>query len=150
MAVTVRKAEISDAETLCRLIHSLAQFEDMADECTATPESVAKMMTEENGLGGVIAEENGKAVGMAVYSLYKLATFSGKRILYIEDIYVDEAVRNSGIGSMIFEKLKELAEEYNCRRLEWKCLAWNSNARQFYEKHGGRSDPEWLTYTLEK
>lgn len=149
MGVIVRAASCEDAPELCRLICLLAEYEKMADRCTASPESVRKMMTEENGLRGIIAEKDGKAVGMAVYSLYKLATFSGKRVLYIEDIFVEEAERGCGAGKMLFNKLKETAAELECIKLEWKCLAWNRSARDFYEKQGGESDDGWLTYTID-
>ena len=64
--ITVRRADIADAPELSRLIHELAEYEKMSDKCTATPESVAAMMKEPNGLLGIIAEADGKAVGMSV------------------------------------------------------------------------------------
>ena len=147
--ITVRSAVTADAPELSRLIHELAEYEKMSDKCTATPESVARMMTEENGLRGVIAEAKGKAAGMAVFSLYKLATFSGKRVMYIEDIYVEEALRGYGIGKMLFDEMIRTAKSLECIKIEWKCLEWNTSARSFYESRGGISDPEWLTYTLD-
>ena len=75
-AVIVRNADVSDAPELCRLIRELAEYEKMSDVCSATPEGIREMMSEPNGLGGIIAEKDGKAVGMAVYSIYRLATFS--------------------------------------------------------------------------
>ncbi len=149
MSVTVRAAVPDDAAELCRLIRLLAEYEKMGDKCTADPESIRRMMSEENGLGGLIAEFDGKAVGMAVYSLYRLATFSGKRVLYIEDIFVEQSRRGSGIGKALFEKLKDTAAALDCIKIEWKCLAWNDNARGFYEKQGGTSDDGWLTYTID-
>lgn len=147
--ISVRRADAEDAKELSRLIHLLAEYEKMQDRCTSSPESVARMMNEENGLGGVIAEVHGKVIGMAVYSLYRLATFSGRRVLYIEDICIEEAFRGMGAGSMIFEELENIARELDCIKLEWKCLEWNTNARKFYESRGGISDPEWLTYTID-
>ena len=142
-------ASIADAGILCRLIKKLAEYEKMADKCTATPESTAAMMNEENGLGGIIAEYDGEPVGMMVYNTYKLATFSGKRVLYIEDIFIEENMRRMGIGSRLFEEIKKIAEEMQCIKLEWKCLEWNTSAREFYSRMGGVSDPEWLTYTID-
>lgn len=147
--ITVRRAEIADAHELCRLIRELAVYEKMADKCTATPESVCQMMTEPNGLGGIIAEKDGKAVGMMVYSVYKLATFSGRRVFYIEDIFIEENIRGNGIGSMLFDEARRLAKELECIKLEWKCLEWNSSARAFYDRQGGVSDDGWLTYTID-
>lgn len=148
-SISVRCADISDAAELCRLIHKLAEYEKMSEQCTLTPHKLAELMGEPNGLGGIIAEQDGRAVGMLVYSVYKLATFSGKRVFYIEDIFVEEPLRGCGTGSALFKKAEKLAKELDCIRLEWKCLSWNENAKSFYEKRGGISDPQWLTYTSE-
>lgn len=146
MDIIIRKAELSDAPELSRLIAGLARFQKMTN--SPSPESLCEMMSEPNGLSGIIAERNGKIVGMAVYSLYRLAIYSGKRVLYLEDIFVDESERGSGVGNMIFDELVKTAKSLDCLKIEWKCLEWNTNARKFYEKRGGFSDPEWLTYTL--
>ena len=137
-AVIVRNADVSDAPELCRLIRELAEYEKMSDVCSATPEGIREMMSEPNGLGG-----------MAVYSIYRLATFSGKRVFYIEDIFVEEAERGSGIGKMLFDKINETAKALDCIKIEWKCLGWNSSAQAFYAKQGGVSDDGWLTYTID-
>lgn len=104
----------------------------------------------QTGVNAVIAECNGKAVGMMLYYFFRIATFSGKRILYIEDIFIDENMRRNGIGNMFFDKAKEIAAKENCSRLEWKCLEWNKNAIAFYEKIGGKISDGWLTYTIER
>lgn len=147
--ITVRRADIADAPELSRLIHELAEYEKMSDKCTATPESVAAMMKEPSGLLGIIAEADGKAVGMAVYSIYRLATFSGKRVLYIEDIYVEENFRGNGLGRRLFDEIISTAKSIDCIKIEWKCLSWNTPAQKFYHSIGGSADPEWLTYTLD-
>lgn len=148
MNVSVRKADIQDADDICRLIHELAEYEKMQDECRLTHETLISLMNEPNGLRGLVAEGDGKAIGTLVYSIYKLATFSGKRILYIEDIFVEEQYRGSGVGKALFDEAIRTARELDCLKLEWKCLSWNSSAIKFYEKTGGVSDPQWLTYTL--
>ena len=152
-AVIVRNADVSDAPELCRLIRELAEYEKMSDVCSATPEGIREMMSEPNGLGGIIAEKDGivsfNDLVENVYSIYRLATFSGKRVFYIEDIFVEEAERGSGIGKLLFDKINETAKALDCIKIEWKCLGWNSSAQAFYAKQGGVSDDGWLTYTID-
>ncbi|MGN1090717.1 MAG: GNAT family N-acetyltransferase [Huintestinicola sp.] len=147
--VTVRRADINDAETVSRLIHRLAEFENMGSRCDTDAMCIGQMMSEPFGLGAVIAECDGNAVGAAVYSFYRLATFSGRKVLYLEDLFIEEEFRHLGAGSMLFEELEKIGRELSCLKIEWKCLAWNENARAFYEKCGGSSDENWLTYTLD-
>lgn len=79
----------------------------------------------------------------------QLATFSGKRVLYIEDIYVEENFRGNGLGRKLFDEIISTAKELECIKIEWKCLSWNTPAQKFYHSIGGSADPEWLTYTLD-
>lgn len=146
--VLVRAADVSDAEFLCDMLHRLAEFEGMSEKCGTSPSDIAEMLGEENGLFGLVAKIDGNPVGMALISFYRLATFSGRRVCYVEDLFVAEEFRGRGIGRALFERINAISIERGCIKTEWKCLAWNSAARQFYEKIGGCSSDEWLNYTI--
>ncbi len=149
MAVVLRKGTDADAALIAEYLKKLAEFEKLADDCTVSPAAVAKLMNEENGLNAIIAERDGIPLGMMTYYFYKIATFSGKRVLYIEDVFIDEDSRGEGIGSMLFGEARRIAEEKVCDRLEWKCLDWNTSAQKFYDRIGGEiSDGGWLTYNI--
>lgn len=149
MSVILRKGTDTDAALIVSYLKKLAEYEKLGDVCNITTESLIMLMNEENGLHAVIAEQNGVPVGMMTWYVYKIATFSGKRVFYIEDVYIDESKRGGGIGTALFAEAKRLAAELDCARLEWKCLDWNKSAQNFYEKIGGNiSDDGWLTYTI--
>lgn len=150
MGIVLRKGTAADAGLIINYLKKLAEYEKLSNECNITHKALVKLMNEENGLNVIIAEQDGKSAGIMAWYMYKIATFSGKRVFYIEDVYIDEDKRGCGIGSSLFEKAKLLAKENNCARLEWKCLDWNTSARDFYEKTGGVvSKDEWLTYTID-
>ncbi len=149
MSVTLRKGTDADAELIIGYLKKLAEYEKLGDMCNITAEVLIKLMSEENGLHAVIAEQDGVPAGMMTWYVYKIATFSGRRVFYIEDVFIDESKRGEGIGSALFDEAKQLAAELGCARLEWKCLDWNKSAQSFYEKIGGNlSDDGWLTYTI--
>ena len=150
MNVSFREGTDADGELIIGYLKKLAEYEKLSESCNITPEVLRKLMQEENGLHVLIAEQNGEAVGIMTYYLYKIATFSGKHVLYIEDVFIDEKYRGKGIGGRFFAEAKSIAEETDCDRLEWKCLDWNEPAKGFYEKIGGKISSEgWLTYTIE-
>ncbi|MGN0675998.1 MAG: GNAT family N-acetyltransferase [Oscillospiraceae bacterium] len=150
MNIVIRNAEDSDAAYIVSCMKKLAEFEKLGDACNITPEALLKIMHEENGLSVKIAEADGDPAGIMAYYFYKIATFSGKRIMYIEDVFIEENFRRNGIGSIFFDEAKKICVEKNCSRLEWKCLDWNSNARRFYKKIGGTASSDgWITYTIE-
>lgn len=150
MSVILRKGTSEDAEVIVGYLKKLAEYEKLGDVCNITSDSLIKLMNEENGLRVIFAESEGVPTGMLTWYTYKIATFSGKRIFYIEDVFIDEDKRGEGVGTALFTEAKRLAEELGCARLEWKCLDWNVSARNFYEKTGGvLSDGGWLTYTID-
>lgn len=150
MDIILRNGTDADAELIIGYLKKLAEYEKMGDVCNITPPELIKLMNEENGLRVVIAEQCGAPVGMMTWYTYKIATFSGRRVFYIEDVFIDDNKRGGGIGTALFAEARRLAEELNCARLEWKCLDWNTSAQKFYDKIGGRlSKDEWLTYTVE-
>lgn len=149
MDIILRNGTDADAELIVDYLKRLAEYEKMGDICNITPAALIKLMNEENGLRAVIAEQNGVPVGMMTWYTYKIATFSGRRVFYIEDVFIEDGKRGGGIGTALFGEAKRLANELGCARLEWKCLDWNTSAQKFYEKLGAElSGTEWLTYTL--
>lgn len=149
MSITLRKGTDADAELIIGYLKKLAEYEKLSESCNITAEKLIGLMREENGLRVVIAEQDGVPAGMMTWYTYKIATFSGRRVFYIEDVFIDDSKRGGGIGTALFAEAKRLAEELDCARLEWKCLDWNKSAQKFYDKIGGNiSDDGWLTYTI--
>lgn len=149
MKISLRNATGSDSALIASYLKKLAEFEKLSECCNVTGSQIRELMSEENGLNALIAENDGEPIGIMVFYFYKIATFSGKRILYVEDIFIDPEYRRCGVGKMMFDKIKEIGKERNCSRLEWKCLNWNTSAQGFYEEIGGKCDTdEWLTYTI--
>ncbi len=149
MKISLYKATDGDSAVIAEFLKKLAEFEKLSEFCNVTESQIRDLMNEPNGLNALITEDNGKTVGVMVYYFYKIATFSGKRILYIEDIFIEQEYRKCGIGQMMFEEIKSIGKQLDCNRIEWKCLDWNTSAQSFYEKVGGRCEKdEWLTYTI--
>lgn len=149
MDIALRNGTDADAELIIGYLKKLAEYEKLGGICNITPPELIKLMNEENGLHAVIAENDGVPAGMMTWYTYKIATFSGRRVFYIEDVFIDDSKRGGGIGTALFAEAKRLAEELGCARLEWKCLDWNTSAQKFYDKIGGNiSDDGWLTYTI--
>ena len=147
-AINIRPAVKDDANEIIRLIVELADFEklDPPDEA-ARRRLIEDAFAQNPPFRVLLAELGGKAVGYAFY-LFTYSSFHAKKTLYLEDIYISSDHRRHGIGKIFMEKLKEIAKENDCHRMEWVVLDWNQNAIDFYEKLGARQLNEWKTYRL--
>ncbi len=86
-----------------------------------------------------VMRQDGHVVGyMRVYLWNTNSAVSAKRtVLSIDDIGVDEALRNQGIGTQMMTQLVTLAkEEWGCSSICLYVDAPNESARAYYEKCG--------------
>ncbi len=149
MNINVREADESDIADIVKYVRELAEYENMSEYCVITEEMFYNMLFNEHSINALIAEADGVTVGIAIYHFYKISTFSGRKILYLEDVYITPDMRNSGIGTEFFKKLKSIAKDTKCSKIEWKCLKWNEPSIKFYDnKIGGLQDNEWINYYI--
>ena len=144
----IRLAGRKDAATILRLVHELAAYVDMIDAVRATEADILR-----DGFGDaprfecLLAEQAGAAVGFALF-FHSYSTFAGRSCLYVEDLYVTEPVRGTGLGRTMMARLASLATERGCARLELAVLHWNP-ARAFYQRLGFDHKADWLSYSLD-
>ena len=84
-----------------------------------------------------VAIDDGLIVGFTTYNLQN-STWSEGGHCYLEDLFVDPAVRGKGVGRALIEYVKSYAIKNNCSRLYWNTDEDNATARKLYD-----------TYTLE-
>jgi GNAT superfamily N-acetyltransferase len=95
----------------------------------------------------LIAEWDGEPVGFAVW-FYSFSTFLGRPSLYIEDVFVEPALRGKGIGTAIFARLAARALAQGCGRMEWSVLDWNAPSIAFYRAVGAKPREGWTLQQL--
>lgn len=144
---TIRKATENDAELIFNLIKKLAIYEKMENEVVTNVEQLKESIFKNNFAEVVIAEENSKPVGFALY-FFNFSTFLGKPGLYLEDLFVEEDCRGKGYGKKLLLHLVKIAKQKNCGRMEWAVLDWNEPAINFYKSLGARQINEWQIYRL--
>ncbi len=147
-SLQIRPGTSDDAELIYALICELADYEKLRHEVVATVESSRESIFGPQSCTEVlIAELDGEAVGFAIY-FATYSTFLARQGIYLEDIYVREAVRGQGIGKQLLAAVAQVASKRNCGRLEWSVLDWNKPAIDFYESLGAEPQSEWIKYRL--
>ncbi|XP_041357995.1 thialysine N-epsilon-acetyltransferase-like isoform X2 [Gigantopelta aegis] len=138
----------------------LADFEKMPDGVKIDAEVLRKDgFGEEKWFDCLVVEpvpaeqtENGTPalIGYALW-FYTYRTWYG-RIMYMEDIYVQENRRKHGIGSALWKQSAKIGYDKGCRNIVWSCLDWNKSAICFYEAVGGADitvKEGWHTFRME-
>ena len=149
MSLNIRKAIPEDSQTIFDFIMELAIYEKLPNEVKTNLEETKEAIFSENStVKALICEEDGVAIGYAVY-FYNYSTWLGKSGIYLEDLYVSESKRGLGAGKAMLKYLARKALEQNCGRFEWSCLDWNTPSRDFYESLGAVAQNEWIGYRLE-
>lgn len=143
----VRLATPEDSALILDFINQLAVYEKMADDVVATEDGIRYWLFEQNKAATLLAYYNGEPVAFALF-FYTFSTFLGCANLYLEDLFVKEQFRKLGIGKAMFRCLAQVARANGCRRMEWQCLDWNQNARDFYEGLGAYARDGWVVYHL--
>lgn len=142
----IRPAKKGDENAIMALIHALADFEKAPEQVVNTPEDLSRHLFEEHICEALVVEIDSKIIGFALYYT-NYSTWKGK-CLYLEDFYVLPEYRGTGIGSLLFDAVVEIAKESGVKRMDWQVLEWNESAISFYKKKNAVLDTEWVNGRL--
>jgi GNAT superfamily N-acetyltransferase len=143
----IKSATRKDAKLIVSFIKKLAKYEKLSLKVSVTETKIINSIFIRKEAEVLIAYLNGKPVGFALF--YKsYSTFLGQANLYLEDIFVDENMRNIGIGKAFFKVLSQFAKSRGYQRFEWSCLKWNKPSLAFYKKLGAKTMDDWLIHRL--
>lgn len=144
----IRPAQPDDIEAVTALIHELALYEKLPEECHVTPQMLHEALFAENPAVychvGIIG---GRIAGFALHFL-NFSTWEGVHGIYLEDLYVQPEYRGSGLGKALLLNLAEIANERGYARVEWSVLDWNTPSIDFYRSLGAVPMDGWTQYRL--
>lgn len=148
-ALAIRPAVAADGAAIVDLVRRLAAFERSPgavalDEATVRRDCFGAQPRFEV----LLADEGGVLRGGAVL-LGSYSSWAGKPTLIVHDLYVNSDSRGRGIGRALLAAAAELATARGCCRVDVNVLAWNGEARRFYETLGFRCLDDWLPYRLD-
>jgi len=148
MNIIIRKAAKEDCSRMMELVQELAIYEKAPGEVTVSLDHFVESGFGENPVWwAFVAEMNGKVEGFALYYI-RYSTWKGQR-MYLEDLIVTENLRGLGAGSLLVNKLIEVAKEKNYGGIAWQVLEWNEPAINFYKKFEGVNfDDGWTNCAI--
>lgn len=94
-----------------------------------------------------IAEESGKLYGVVTFYLLPNIRHGWHRG-HIEDFFVSKEARGKGIGTQLFDFIKEYCRENNIRVIKLDSGNELTEAHKFYEKNGGRTTERFFRFDV--
>jgi GNAT superfamily N-acetyltransferase len=147
--LTIRPATITDTRTIHGFIRALAEYENLLHEVRISEADLASdLFGADPKVFCEIAEWDGQSVGFALW-FYTYSTFQGRHGIWLEDLYVDPAVRGKGIGKALLQHLAARCVREGLGRFEWWVLDWNAPSIDFYKSQGGVMQDEWTKVRVE-
>jgi GNAT superfamily N-acetyltransferase len=141
--IAITPATPADVPLIGQLIRELAAYEREPDSAIATDADLHAALFSDNPAAEVlIARSNGEPAGFALF-FHNFSTWTGRRGLYLEDLFVRPSARGLGVGRLLLEALARIALDRGCRRMDWAVLAWNDLALGFYDRLGAELLTDW-------
>ena len=118
-------------------------------DVSPTPEGVARtwgwLCDPTHPETGLIVRVRDDVVGFVHYRLQPSA-LRGTQILYLDDLFIAEAHRGSGVADDMMDRLREIAQTHGCSAIRLDTHATNERARRFYQRHAKNTN--WITYEM--
>jgi GNAT superfamily N-acetyltransferase len=148
VSLVVRRATPADTELIHGFVVELATYEKLQHTVEAMPADFERLLfSDPPAAFSEIVEMDGVAVGFSL-SFYSVSTFTGRKGLWLEDLFVRESARGKGTGLALLRSLAAHCVAEGLPRLEWSVLNWNAPAIAFYDRLEAAAMDEWTTRRL--
>jgi len=134
--VTIRAARRADAKIIAQMVRSLAAASGEINKVHSKPEDFAEHgFNEQPAFRALIAEQDGEPVGLSLW-FYNFSSWRGDLGIYIQDLYVDDHLRGTGLGKRLLEATAHAGRAAGATHLRLSVANTNSGARAFYRRLG--------------
>ena len=132
MSINIRPITAADKEIWLKLFKDYIIFykSQLSDE---QYELTWQRLNSGFNINGLLAELDGKVVGFTHY-IFRPSTWAVEDFCYLEDLFVDPAVRGGGVGRALIKAVEEIAIAKGSKRLYWTTAPDNETARKLYDK----------------
>jgi GNAT superfamily N-acetyltransferase len=132
--VVIRPAYADDEPRWRDLWDSYTRFYEREPEDSLTRHTWSRILDDATPIHAVVADSDEfGVVGIANYVIHE-STSTLAPVCYLQDLYVDPAIRSHGVGRQLLEWLFVEAAARNWQRLYWQTREDNYQARALYDR----------------
>lgn len=142
MELEIRDARVEDIPRILEMMRDFADLVRLREYLTITEERLNDALFGPQAFVEVlVAVRSGSVTGYAIFYPH-FSSFRGEQGYYLEDIYVDEGSRRSGVGLELLRSIARRAAKRGFERIDFQVLASNTGAIRFYERLGAGTNSE--------
>lgn len=133
MITNVRPVEARDHDAWKTLWDAYCDFYEVTIPASVTESSWRRLLADvEPNVFGLVAEQDGRVVGIANCVLH-LSTWNIEPRCYLNDLYVAEDARGTGVGKALIQHLQDMAATQKWAKVYWLTHESNAAARKLYD-----------------
>lgn len=145
--ILIRPAKLDDLNVLTELMYEyIVDFYKRPKPPIEKVQNLIKMLFEQQEGIQFVSQHNEKLVGFATL-YFSYSTLQAEKVAIMNDLYVIESERGSGVATELFEVCHQYSKEHGCAYMSWITASDNKRAQRFYEKMGGIVG-EWLNFSI--
>ncbi|MDH4048295.1 MAG: GNAT family N-acetyltransferase [Gammaproteobacteria bacterium] len=134
--ITIRLADPQDAEAVHSMIYALAEALGDERKVVSTVEDLIEHgFSRQAAFEVLLAERNSDPMGICLF-FYSFSTWRGALGVYIQDLYVSDQARGTGLGRRLVAETARIAATRGADHLRLTVDSKNTSAQAFYETLG--------------
>jgi GNAT superfamily N-acetyltransferase len=141
--VVVRPIEPGDHDAWERLFHAYRTFYEYDEQQDVVDRVWGWINDDTQETNALVALVDDQVVGFAHHREFARPS-SGKRGLYLDDLFTQPDVRGKGVGRALITRLGEMAKERGFNKVRWITAEDNHTAQRLYDDLAERTT--WVTY----
>ncbi len=132
--ITIRPLQVGDETEWRRLWTLYLEFYESSVSEEVYLTTFARLLSGENNeFAGFIALADHKPVGITHY-LFHRHCWRTENVCSLQDLYVDQDLRGTGLGRALIEAVYEAADEAGCPSVYWHTQHFNEVGRRLYDR----------------
>ena len=141
--VVVRPVEPADREAWQQLFHAYRTFYEYDEGQDVVDRVWGWIHDDTHETNALVALVDDRVVGFAHHREFARPS-SGKRGLYLDDLFTRPDLRGRGIGRALITRLGEMARERGFNKVRWITAEDNHTAQRLYDDLAEKTT--WVTY----
>jgi len=130
----IRPIEARDEPRWRELFDAYTRFYEREPDAAITRHVWSRIVDPAAPVYAAVAEIDGRVVGIANYLLHE-STGAMQPVCYLQDLFVDPAIRARGVGKALIDWLLAEMKRSKWQRVYWATRETNYRARGLYDKY---------------